>query len=433
MSTNDTKKGTTSRKFARSVIEIWLGGGPCQLETFDPKPDAPHDYNNGLKTVKTNTGIELHEWMPELAKCADLYSIIRSMTHPFFGHETAAYLMQTGRNPGGGVTFPALGALISSSRVLDHAKKNSVMADLRYEGELPPFVILTQGKGRFSEVGFLGEAYAPLVTGGAASAKQFEVDGIVPPSGMYPGGLRPAQLKAKIQERFDLCGTIDRLPPDDDFEAAGLAARNIILGKAASTFDLSLEKDAVRKSYGIKKGGGYTEIGQRLLAARRLVEYGVPYVSINHGMWDSHKRHFETMRQPTLELDMAIAGLLKDLKAHDLLDSTVVWVSGEFGRVPKVDRQPPWNGGRNHFPRCFSALVAGGGFKGGCVVGKSDETTDHVKERPVTPQDFLGSIMELAGVDPDDRLPNPKWLKEYGPVMSPAVKSPCGRLKEIYV
>ena len=113
---------------------------------------------------------------------------------------------------------------------------------------------------------------------------------------------------------------------------------------------------------------------------------------------------------------MAIAALLQDLKDHDLLDSTIVWVSGEFGRVPKVDRQAPWNGGRNHFPRCFSALVAGGGFKGGCVVGKSDETTDHVKERPVTPQDFLGSIMELAGVDPDDRLPNPKWLKEYGPV-----------------
>ncbi len=101
--------------------------------------------------------------------------------------------------------------------------------------------------------------------------------------------------------------------------------------------------------------------------------------------------------------------------------------------MPKVDRQPPWNGGRNHFPRCFSALVAGGGFKGGQVVGKSDETTDHWKERPVTPQDFLGSIMELAGVDPDDRLPNPKWLKEYGPVMNPAVKSQCGRLKEIYV
>lgn len=432
MSTS-AKSKSASRKFAKSVIEIWLWGGPSQLETFDPKPDAPHDYNNGLKTVKTNTGIELHEWMTELAKCADLYSIIRSMTHPFFGHETATYLMQTGRNPGGGVTFPALGALISSSRVKGPGlKKNTVQTGMLYEGELPPFVILTSAKGRFSEVGFLGEAYAPLVTGGRASAKQFDVDGIVPPGGMYPAGLRPAQFKQKIQERFSRCGALDRLPPDAAFEAAGAAARNIILGKAAETFDLSREKDALRKRYGTTQGGGYTEIGQQLLAARRLVEYGVPYVSINYSGWDSHKRHFETMRRPSAEMDQAVATLLQDLKEHDLLDSTIVWVSGEFGRVPKVDRQPPWNGGRNHFPRCFSALVAGGGFKGGCVVGKSDETTDSVKERPVTPQDFLGSIMELAGIDPDDRLPNAKWLKEYGPVMNPATKSECGRLKEIY-
>ena len=163
------------------------------------------------------------------------------------------------------------------------------------------------------------------------------------------------------------------------------------------------------------------------------MEYGIPYISINYSGWDSHKRHFETMKRPTAEMDMAVSALLTDLNERGLLDTTIVWLSGEFGRVPKVDRQPQWNGGRNHFPRCFSALVAGGGFKGGQVVGKSDETTDHWKERPVTPQDFLGSIMELAGVDPDDRLPNPKWLKEYGPVMSPAVKSQCGRLKEIYV
>lgn len=243
------KSKSASRKFAKSVIEIWLWGGPSQLETFDPKPDAPHDYNNGLKTVKTNTGIELHEWMTELAKCADLYSIIRSMTHPFFGHETATYLMQTGRNPGGGVTFPALGALISSSRVKGPGlKKNTVQTGMLYEGELPPFVILTSAKGRFSEVGFLGEAYAPLVTGGRASAKQFDVDGIVPPGGMYPAGLRPTQLKQKIQERFSRCGALDRLPPDAAFEAAGAAARNIILGKAAETFDLSREKDALRLS-----------------------------------------------------------------------------------------------------------------------------------------------------------------------------------------
>jgi hypothetical protein len=415
---------TASRGFAKSVIEIWLWGGPCQLETFDPKPDAPHDYNNGLKAIKTNAGFYVHEWLPELAKCADLYSVVRSLTHPYPGHETATYLMQTGRNPGGGVTFPALGALISSSRVKGPGKGNSVQSGMLYEGELPPFVIMTYAKGRFSEVGFLGEAYAPLVTGGRASAKQFEVDGIVP-----PGGLTKEQLK----DRFDRASRLDRLPPDPAFEAAGAAAREIIMGKAAETFDLSREKEAVRKRYGVTQGGGYTEIGQQLLAARRLVEYGVPYISINYNGWDSHKRHFETMRRPSAEMDMAVSALLLDLKEHNLLDSTIVWLSGEFGRVPKVDRQPPWNGGRNHFPRCFSALVAGGGFKGGQVVGESDDTTDHVKERPVTPQDFLGSIMELAGVDPDDRLPNPKWLKEYGPVMNPKTRSECGRLKEIYV
>ena len=388
MSTNTPKTAAkpTARKFAKSVIEIWLWGGPSQLETFDPKPDAPHDYNNGLKSIKSANGYELHEWLPELAKCSNLYSIIRSMTHPFPGHETATYLMQTGRNPGGGVTFPALGALISSSRVKGAGKKNSVQSDLLYEGDLPPFVILTHAKGRFSEVGFLGEEYAPLVTGGSASAKRFEVDGIVPPGGL---------TREQIMDRFSRASRIDRLPPDDEFEKAGAAAREIILGKAAETFDLTREKEQTRKRYGVKANGtSYTEIGQQLLAARRLVEYGVPYISINYSGWE---------------------------------------LSGEFGRVPKVDRQPPWNGGRNHFPRCFSALVAGGGFKGGQVVGKSDETTDHWKERPVTPQDFLGSIMELAGVDPDDRLPNPKWLKEYGPVMSPTVKSQCGRLKEIYV
>ena len=426
MSTDKNTPKTANRpRFAKSVIEIWLWGGPSQLETFDPKPDAPKDYNDGMKTVKTKSGFELHEWMVELAKCSDLYSIIRSMTHPYFGHETATYLMQTGRNPGGGVTFPALGALISSSRVKGPGlKKNSVQSGMLYEGELPPFVIMTSAKGRFSEVGFLGEAYAPLVTGGRASAKQFDVDGIV-----APGGL----TKKQILERFERCARIDRLPPDDEFEAAGAAARNIILGRAAETFDLSREKDALRKRYGVTAGGGYTEIGQQLLAARRLVEYGVPYISINYGGWDSHKQHFTTMKRPSAEMDQAVAALLQDLKEHDLLDSTIVWVSGEFGRVPKIDRQPPWNNGRNHFPRCFSALVAGGGFKGGCVVGASDETTDHVKERPVTPQDFLGSIMELSAVDPDDVRPNPKWLKEYGPVMNPQTKSPCGRLKEIYV
>ena len=187
-------------------------------------------------------------------------------------------------------------------------------------------------------------------------------------------------------------------------------------------FDLSQEPAELRDEY------GRTEIGQSLLAARRLVEYGVPYITVNSPGWDSHKRHFETMKRRSNETDKAVAAFLKDLAARKLLDSTIVWMSGEFGRTPKVGWEAPWNGGRGHYARCFSALVAGGGFKGGQVVGVSDETTDHVKERPVTPVDFLGSICELAGIDPDDRLPNPKGFKLN--VMPPA--SELGRLKEIY-
>ena len=387
---------------AKTVIEVWLWGGPSQLETFDPKPDAPSDYNNALKAIDTNAGFQVHEWLPRLAQCADLYSVIRSMSHPHAGHETATYLMQTGRNPGGGVVYPAIGATISSLKAKD------------YRGDLPPYVILTQAKGRFSETGFLGDACAPLVTGGNPNAAKFVVDGIVP-----PGGLSDAELN----RRFEIAARMDRLPPDDAFDAAGEAARKIITGTAAQTFDLSRESKEMRERY------GRTPFGQSLLAARRLVEYGVPYVSVNHPGWDSHKRHFQTMKRTTGEVDQALAALLTDLKEKGLLASTLVWVSGEFGRTPKIAWEAPWDGGRNHWAHCFSALVAGGGFKGGVALGASDETGSYVKERPVSPSDFLGSICELAGVDPDGPLPNPRGLKLK--VMSPPSK--LGRLKELYL
>lgn len=372
-------------KTAKSVIELWLWGGPSQLETFDPKPEAPAEYNNGLKAIHTNaSGLDIHEWWPNLAKCGNLFSVIRSMTHPHPGHETATYLMQTGRSPGGGDVFPAIGTVIAMMKTLDKS----------YAGDLPPSVILTQAKGRFSEVGFLGDRYAPLVTGGNPNGAQFVVDGIVP-----PGGLTADEMS----RRFGLLKMVDRFGDDSvfgDYVAAGAKARHVIEGSAARTFDLKQESDETRERY------GRTQIGQSLLSARRLVEYGVPYVTVNMGGWDSHKRHFETMRNRTAETDKALAALLGDLAGRGLLDSTVVWVSGEFGRTTRIDREPPWNGGRNHYSKCFSALVAGGGFKGGRVVGRSDETASKVLERPVSPADLLGSIYERCGIDPNGAMPN---------------------------
>ena len=397
-------------KAAKSVVEIWQWGGPSQLETFDPKPEASRDFNGGLKAIPTNVpGMSVHEWWPELAKCADLYSVIRTMTHTQFGHESAAYLMQTGRLPGGGEVFPAIGAVVSL------AKKGG------YSGDLPPYVILTRAKGRFSEVGFLGEEAAPLVTGGRPSSPRFAVDGIVPPEG----------ITAKVaQERFDLLAQLDAWRPEDSanaakaaaFDAAGKEARRISEGDAAKVFDLSQETDATRDAY------GRTEIGQTLLAARRLVEYGVPYITVNMQGWDSHKRHFETMKRRSGETDKAVAAFLRDLSERRRLDSTLVWMSGEFGRTPKVGWEAPWNGGRGHYARCFSALVAGGGFRGGCVVGESDATASVPVSRPVAPQDFLGSIYELCGIDPDGPMPNSKGKKLT--ILPPA--SAEGRLREIY-
>jgi len=386
---------------ARTVLEIWLWGGMSQLESFDPKPNAPAAYNNGLKAIDTNAGFKIHEWMPRLAACAGLFSVIRSMTHPHAGHETATYLMQTGRNPGGGIVYPAIGATLSSMKAKEYA------------GDLPPYVILTQAKGRFSETGFLGDTCAPLVTGGNPNQPKFIVDGIVPPGGLS---------EKAVNTRFQLAAQLDRLPPDPAFDAAGEAARKLITGSAAQVFDLSRETKETRDRY------GRTHFGQCLLAARRLVEYGVPYISVNHPGWDSHKRHFQTMKRTTGEVDQALAAFLTDLRDRKLLSSTLVWMCGEFGRTTKISWEPPWDGGRGHWSRCFSALVAGGGFKGGVALGASDETGSFVKERPVTPADFLGSICELAGVDPDGPLTNPQGLKL--PVMPPS--SELGRLKELY-
>jgi hypothetical protein len=169
-------------------------------------------------------------------------------------------------------------------------------------------------------------------------------------------------------------------------------------------FDLGQEKDALREQY------GRNSFGQSCLAARRLVERGVPFITINSKGWDTHKQHFPAMRRKLPELDKGMATLLQDLAERGLLDSTIVWWSGEFGRTPKVQWEAPWDGGRSHYGKVFSAVVAGGGFKGGHVVGASDARGEEVSERPVYPCDMIGSCYELLGIDREAKLPNPEGL-----------------------
>jgi uncharacterized protein (DUF1501 family) len=202
-------------------------------------------------------------------------------------------------------------------------------------------------------------------------------------------------------------------------------AYGLILGDGAKLFDLSQEKNDLRDRY------GRNTFGQSCLMARRLVEYGVPYVTINYGGWDTHKQNFPTMRRKLPEMDKAMATLLQDLSDRGLLDSTIIWWSGEFGRTPKVQLEAPWNGGRGHYGQVFSAVVAGGGFKGGHVVGASDATGEQVKDRPVYPCDLIGSMYELLGIDLNAKLPHPEGLAvRVVPTAEDGVKM-GGRLKEI--
>jgi len=280
-------------------------------------------------------------------------------------------------------------------------------------------VVMSVSKGRFSEIGFLNPKYKPLVTGGDPNAPVFAVEGIINQS----LGKEQQLTNRVFLQSLDLMGSaLPGHPGMARFDSAGQEAYELITGEAGEVFNLGRETPETRDRY------GRNPFGQSCLAARRLVEAGVPYVTINSSGWDTHKRHFQAMRQKAGQLDQGLAALLQDLSDRKLLDSTIVWCSGEFGRQPRISRESPWNGGRQHYGKCFSALVAGGGFKGGCVVGASDAKGENPAERPVYPQDFLGSIYELAGIDPDAKLPNP--MGEDIRIMPPP--SVNGRLKEIY-
>jgi hypothetical protein len=399
---------------AKSVIQIWAWGGACHLDTFDPKPEAGNDYCGPLNSpVATNVdGIRISELLPLLAKQADKYSLIRSLTHHNNSHETAAYMVQTGRVSGGRDVFPSMGAVVSLFKGYEAG----------YQGLIPPYIVLTELQGRFSEAGFLGGRYKPFATGGDPALARFAVEGVVAP------GITDERQK-KRRELLHQLNTLDQALPGDRQLAAAQKSENqaydLILGDAGKVFDLSLEKDEVRDRY------GRTTFGQSCLMARRLVEQGVPYITINYKGWDTHKQHFQAMRRKLPEMDKGMSSLFQDLSERGLLDSTIVWWSGEFGRTPKVQWEPPWSGGRGHYGNVFSALVAGGGFKGGHVVGASDARGEEVKDRPVYPGDVLASMYELLGIPADAKLPHPQGNDvRVAPTAAEGVKL-AGKLKEI--
>ena len=366
---------------AKSVILIYLDGGPAQTDTFDPKPEAGRNYCGNYKNVcKTNVeGVYIGEKLPLLAGMADKYSLVRSMTHGSNAHETGHYAMITGDSSGGAVVYPSFGAVIS------YMKRDS------YKGILPCYISLTSANSRFNEGGFLGNTYKSFDTGGKPESDIYEVEGVV----------NKFIDRERMEKRMALLKEFEDKPMGkEQIDSLRDVNMEFIWGESREIFNLTNEPDSVRERY------GKSRLGQSCLVARKLVEAGVPFVNVRTTGWDTHKKHFQKMNSMLPSLDKALSALLADLDERGLLDSTIVLCGGEFGRTPKVLWEAPWNGGRAHFGTAFSYLVAGGGFQGGKVLGKTDKTGEKVAERPVYPCDLIGTIYLLMGIDPYGTLPH---------------------------
>lgn len=356
---------------AKHVIYLYMSGGMTHIDTFDPKPDAPKEVRGPVDAISTKAdGIQLGHCLPLLAKHTDKIALIRSMNTNQGAHAQGKYMMHTGYAPRGTISHPSSGAWVSklAGRVND---------------ELPSFV-LVGGGNRHPGGGFFEPEFAPLPIGD-------------PAKGLRNVRRRPDTTEASLQRQMDL-----RKELDHDFDIRyhkgqkAVRAYNEVYDSAVTmmhskdleAFDLSKESQDTRAAYGTER------FGQGVLLARRLVERGVRFVEVEYGGFDWHADNFEQMEQKIPVLDQALAALLGDLKASGMLDSTLVVVATEFGRTPKITP----NGGRNHYPKAFSALMAGGGIKGGQVYGKTDATASKVIENPVNAKDFNATLAFALGL-----------------------------------
>jgi hypothetical protein len=374
----------------RHCILLWMAGGPSQTDTFDMKPG--HENGGEFKETSTNVpGIRFSEHLPQLAKHADKLAIIRSLNTKEGDHERGSYLMRTGRRPMSVINYPSMGAAL--------AKELDATADA-----LPPYVSIAPNRsfGRDGYgPGFLGPRYAPLVVGrrGAITAAPAEgfadlaVEGLKPPA-----SIRPSQ----VERRQHLWKALE-----DGFTASHASASprahrtvydnalQMIHSKAAGAFDLSQEPELVREAYG--RGA----FGQGCLLARRLVEQGVPFVEVSLTSssagsfgWDTHANNFEAVKSLSGELDAAWATLLSDLGQRGLLETTTIVWMGEFGRTPKINGQA----GRDHFPRAWTCVLAGGGIAGAQVYGSTSADGTDIEADGVGIADVLATLCAALGV-----------------------------------
>ena len=374
------RAGSKASGKAKNMILIWLSGGPPHIDMFDMKPDAPADYRGEFKPIQTNVpGMEICELMPRLAKIADKYTIMRSCSigNESFEHSGGNYWL-TGNPRRATPKFPSYGSVISKVRPTEAA--------------LPTFVNLN-GYGGSLDDSYLGSAFAPL---------RFLPD----PKSEVRNMLMPQIDVPSLERREDLFRNINKQLQEQDALSSVIAGLDetrqkgfdlLRSPKLREAMDLTREPIQSAQRYG--KG----DLGQRVLVARRLVEAGIPCVWLNNDGWDFHGGNFTGCRSKLPEVDAALSALLADLDARGLLETTIVAMLGEMGRTPKIGL-PKTVAGREHWGTTQFVFVAGGGFKGGTIVGATDKIAAFVTDKKYKVESFGRTLYHLVGIDADREL-----------------------------
>lgn len=363
---------------SKAAIFIELPGGPSHIDTFDLKPNAPREFRGKFNPIKTNVpGVEFCEHLPNLAKNADKFAILRGVSHSLGAHPLGQKFVFTGNRPTPSLDYPCLGSVVAR--------------EFTAERDLPSFVAIpkeNQGPGH------LGVKYAPLVTNEAPrKGRPFNVRGI-----SLAGGIKLQEIERRQKLLRDLDTKFSAIQNNSDL-LSGLdkfsqkAFDMITSPRARNAFNLAKEAPSFAKLF------GDDEFSQSCLLATRLVESGIRFVTITMNGWDTHADNFTRLQTNLLpRLDQGLAGLLSGLEKKGLLDSTTVYVSGEFGRTPKINDRSD-DGGRDHYPRCMFMLMAGGPIQGGQVIGESDEKAAGPKNEGINPEDVAASFFHTLGID----------------------------------
>ncbi len=385
-------EGKTTRDV--SLIYLFLHGGLSTIDTLDLKPDAPAEFRGEFKPISTNVpGIQIGEHLPKLSRSMDKVSLIRSFRHHNSDHGAADHYMLTGY-------FPQAGFNPSLKPNNQRPAHGSIIArKLGPRGSVPPYVCLPKMHPSCGPA-YLGAAASPFVIDADPNAPDFAVPDVVPP---------PALAADRLEERRQLLQDVDRYQKSVEAQANRNARTvNVFQQKAfelmtsteaKKAFDIRSEPDKLREEY------GRNALGQSCLMARRLVEAGVRCITIDHSNWDTHDNNFGTLKEQLLPfLDAGLSTLLRDLKERGLLETTLLVVTGEFGRTPRINK----NAGRDHWGPAFTVTLAGGGIKGGRVLGQSDRRAERPASDPYGPEDLSATICHLMGIDPEEEFLTPE-------------------------